>query len=124
MNTRNNRHLTPNAQVLRREMTREERLLWYGFLRGLPITVNRQKVIGQYIVDFYCAAARLVIELDGSQHYDTADIEADRARDEALSALGLRVLRYANTDVTCRYDEVCADILRHIADRRTKMPSP
>ena len=105
-------------------MTREERLLGYGFLRGLPITVNRQKVIGQYIVDFYCAAARLVIELDGSQHYDTAGIEADRARDEALSALGLRVLRYVNTDVTCRYDEVCADILRHIDDRRTKMPSP
>ena len=68
MNKTNNSRLTGNAQKLRREMTEEERHLWYDFLKGLPVTVNRQKVIGRYIVYFYCAEAKLVIEIDGTQH--------------------------------------------------------
>ena len=70
LNKTNNPQLTANAQKLRREMTKEERRLWYDFLKHLPVTVNRQKVIGCYIVDFYCASHKLAIELDGSQHYE------------------------------------------------------
>ena len=70
MNERNNPKLTALSQNLRKEMTREEKHLWYDFLQRLPITINRQKVIGKYIADFYCAKAKLVIELDGRQHYN------------------------------------------------------
>ena len=70
MNKTNNSTLTGNAKTLRKNMTKEERHLWYDFLKTLPITANRQKVLGNYIVDFYIAAAKLVIELDGSQHYE------------------------------------------------------
>ncbi|MDO5399374.1 MAG: DUF559 domain-containing protein [Eubacteriales bacterium] len=65
----NPNRLTPNAQNLRKSMTKEERHLWYDFLKSLPMTFNRQKILGHYIVDFYCDRARIAIELDGSQHY-------------------------------------------------------
>ena len=115
MNHTNNPKLTPNAQKLRKTMTKEERRLWYDFLKVLPITVHRQKVIGPYIVDFYCAAAKLVIELDGSQHYDASGREADFARDEFMHGLGLTVLRYSNLDVIQNFNGVCEDILSHIS---------
>ncbi len=114
MNYENNPKLKANAQKLRREMTKEERHLWYDFLKPLPVTVNRQKVIGSYIVDFYIASAKLVIELDGSQHYEEAGIAADRERDRYLAALGLRVLRYANSDINRSFTAVCEDIRNHI----------
>lgn len=114
MNKTRNERLTPFAQKLRRDMTKEERHLWCDFLRQLPVTLNRQKVIGPYIVDFYCADARLVIELDGSQHYEEDGIAADRERDEYLSGLGLRVLRYANADVNRNFCGVCEDISKHL----------
>ena len=95
-------------------MTKEERHLWYDFLKGLPIMVHRQKVIGPYIVDFYIAKAKLVIELDGSQHYEEAGMKADRDRDAYLNSLGLRVLRYSNLDVNRNFNGVCEDILRHL----------
>ena len=106
--------LTPNARTLRRNMTKEERHLWYDFLRELPIMVHRQKAIGKYIVDFYIAEAKIVIELDGSQHYERAGIEADRERDAYLTSLGLQVLRYANSDVNRNFEGVCQDIWNHI----------
>ena len=93
-------------------MTREERHLWYDFLKGLPVNVNRQKVIGPYIVDFYISQWRIVIELDGSQHYELEHKQMDIARDEYLSAMGLSVLRYSNADVRERFQLVCEDILR------------
>ena len=114
MNQYNNPRLTRNAQSLRRNMTREERRLWYDFLKGLPVTVNRQKVIGGYIVDFYCAEATLVIELDGSQHFEAAGDAADRERDSALEALGLKVLRYSNRAIAENFRCVCEDILFHL----------
>ena len=70
MQKKHNEQLTPFAKQLRRDMTKEERRLWYDFLRTYPAHVYRQRVIGHYIVDFYCAEAKLVIELDGSQHYE------------------------------------------------------
>ena len=114
MNPYNNPKLTKNSQNLRKRMTKEERHLWYDFLKKLPVTVNRQKVIGHYIVDFYCAQAKLVIELDSSQHYEKAGQAADQNRDTDLCKLGLTVLRYSNTDINRSFDAVCQDILRHI----------
>ena len=114
MNNTNNSKLTGNANELRKNMTKEERHLWYDFLKNLPITVNRQKVIGNYIVDFYIATEKLVIELDGSQHYEEKGIENDAKRDAFLNGLGIKVLRYSNLDVNQRFESVCEDILNNI----------
>ena len=110
MNRTNNPKLTPLAQKLRRDMTKEERHLWYDFLKTLPVTVRRQKVIGSYIVDFCIPSAKLVIELDGSQHYEDGGMASDHERDQALSGLGFRVLRYSNLDIKQNFDGVCEDI--------------
>ena len=114
MNPYHNPKLTKNSQSLRKGMTKEERHLWYDFLKRLPVTVNRQKVMERYIVDFYIAQAKLVIELDGSQHYETAGQSSDKKRDAELRELGLTVLRYSNTDISRHFDTVCQDILQHI----------
>ena len=111
--TRNSDH-TSYAQKLRREMTAEERHLWYDFLKQLPVTVNRQKVLGPYIVDFYCADAKLVIELDGSQHFEPEKFAQDRERDAFLKGLGLCVLRYSNREIHQQFRNVCEDILAHL----------
>ena len=114
MNRTSNPKLTPYARRLRREMTKEERHLWYDFLKALPVTVRRQKVLGPYIADFYCAGSKLVIELDGSQHYVDGGPDRDRERDAYFASLGLSVLRYTNLDVERNFDGVCQDILRHM----------
>ena len=114
LNQTNNPKLRGNAQKLRREMTKEERRLWYDFLKRIPVTVNRQKVIGPYIVDFYCASAKLVIELDGSQHYEDKGLASDRERDHMLNELGIIVVRYSNDEVNRNFDGVCEDILRRL----------
>ncbi|MBE7022275.1 MAG: DUF559 domain-containing protein [Ruminococcaceae bacterium] len=100
MERNHNSDLTTNARTLRKNMTKEERHLWYDFLKTLPVTVNREKVIGNYIVDFYIAASNIVIEIDGSQHYEDKGIENDTKRDAFLNDLGIKVLRYSNLDVT------------------------
>ena len=116
MNKTDNKKLTPISRTLRKNMTKEERHLWYDFFKKLPITVNRQKVIGKYIVDFYIADADLVVELDGSQHYeDEKQIISDFERDEYLKSLGLTVLRYSNLDIQRNFESVCEDILSHIS---------
>ena len=109
VNTKNPK-LTPNARKLRREMTKEERHLWYDFLKLLPVMVHRQKVIGSYIVDFYIAQAKLVIELDGSQHYDATGQIADAKRDDYLRSLGLEVLRIPNNAIKMNFAGVCEEI--------------
>ncbi len=126
MNQTNNRKLTGNSQTLRKNMTKEERHLWYDFLKDLPITFHRQKVIGKYIVDFYCAKAKLVIELDGSQHYEEDGLKKDSVRDEFLKDLGLAVVRYSNDDINRNFDGVCEDILQKITTSSTASgpPSP
>ena len=114
MNKTNNPKLTGNAKILRKNMTKEERHLWYDFFKTLNVTVNRQKVIGNYIVDFYISSAKIVIELDGSQHYEDKGKENDAIRDEYLNSLGIMVLRYSNPDINQRFESVCEDILKHI----------
>ena len=120
MNRKHNPSLTANAKVLRKNMTKEERHLWYDFLKQLDVTVRRQHVIGSYIVDFYIASAKLVIELDGSQHYE--DPASDQIRDAYLSSLGILVRRYSNSDINRQFSAVCEDILEIIRTR--KKPSP
>ena len=103
-----------NAQGLRRNMTKEERRLWYDFLKKMPIKVKRQQSIGNYIVDFYIPSAKIVIEIDGSQHYEPENRIADIERDKFLGELGISVLRYTNFDVQKRFEGVASDILKHV----------
>ena len=106
-----NKKLKANSQKLRREMTEEEKKLWYQFLKDLPITVKRQKIIGNYIVDFYCAAFKTVLELDGMQHFDEEGEVKDKIRDEYLNSLGITVLRYSNKLINENFQDVCTDDL-------------
>ena len=115
----NNEKLRPYAQKLRRDMTKEERRLWYDFLKQLDVTVKRQQVIGPYIADFYIASAKLVIELDGSQHFE--EPKADHIRDAYLNSLGISVKRYSNSDINRQFSAVCEDILELL---RSKKASP
>ena len=117
MNKTRNSKLTGISKVLRKNMTPEEKHLWYDFLKKLPQTVNRQKVIGKYVVDFYCATAKIVIELDGSQHREKKGVISDSKRDAYLNANGITVLRYSNLDVNKRFNDVCRDIMLQIEHR-------
>ena len=99
------------ATNLRTNMTKEEKKLWYQFLKKLSVTFYRQKPFGNYIVDFYCASKQLVIELDGTQHFEEQGKQYDETRDAYLQSLGLTVLRIANCDVNRHFDAVCQLIL-------------
>ena len=102
-----NSNLTCIAKVLRKNMTRQERHLWYDYLRGYPVKFYRQRVLGKYVVDFYCAKVKLVIELDGSQHYSLKEQAKDNERSEFLEMYGITVLRFSNYDVDTNFDGVC-----------------
>ena len=117
MNKTNNSKLTGLSKTLRKNMTKEERHLWYDFLKTLPVTIHRQKVIGNYIVDFYCAEAGVIIELDGSQHYETENAIKDKEREGYFNSLGIVVLRYSNLDVLKNFEGVCQDISAKILER-------
>ena len=88
-------------------MTKEERHLWYDYLRQHPVKFRRQSVLGRFIVDFYCAKAKLVIELDGSQHYEPQNQQADQMRTEYLEKFGVAVLRFSNRDINRNFRGVC-----------------
>ena len=109
-----NKALVKNAQVLRKNMTPEEKCLWYDFLKLLPYTVKRQHNIDNFIVDFYIPKKKIVIELDGIQHLIPKHIEADLKRDEVLATWGIKVLRYSNKSVNENYGAVVRDILTHL----------
>lgn len=102
--------LIPLAKQLRKNATPQENKLWYLFLRTFPIRFQRQKVIDGYIVDFYCHQARLVIELDGSQHYTPESMQYDAQRSATLAKRGLQVLRFTNQDIDRQFAGVCAAI--------------
>ena len=116
--------LLRNSQKLRKNMTKEERHLWYDFLRTYPIQFKRQYTVGCYIVDFYCYQARLVVELDGSQHCEPDAVEYDRKRTEYLQLQGLYVLRLSNRDVTTQFRSVCETIDIAVRDRLRVYPHP
>ena len=112
MERKHNKTIVPAAKALRKNMTKEERHLWFDFLRNYPVRFLRQKIIGHYIVDFYCAKAKLVIELDGSQRFEEQGLVADTERTAFLAQYGLTVLRIPNTDVNQRFRGVCEYIDR------------
>ena len=107
MQPKHNKQLVPFAKQLRKEMTKEERHLWYDFLRAYPVRFSRQKVLGKYIADFYSAEAKLVIELDGSQHYEDINAEKDAERTAFLEGYGLTVIRIPNNEVMRNFRGVC-----------------
>ena len=97
----------PLAKVLRKNMTPWERKLWHAFLRYYPVRFQRQKAIGSYIADFYCAKARLIVELDGSGHYTPEQAAKDEHRTKDLEAMDLKVLRICNLDIDRNFCGVC-----------------
>ena len=107
MQSKHNKQLVPLAKQLRKEMTKEERHLWYDFLRTHPVRFSRQKVLGKYIADFYSAEAKLVIELDGSQHYEDSNVVKDAERSAFLEGYGLTIIRIPNNEITRNFRGVC-----------------
>ena len=105
------------ARALRRNATQQERHLWYDFLSQYPHRFNRQKIIGNYIVDFYCHNAKLAIELDGSQHYDDHGKDYDKKRTEELNKYGIKVIRFSNLDIARNFAGVCEAIDLAVAER-------
>ena len=114
MDRKHNGELTSNSRALRKNMTKEEKRLWYDFLKTYPVRFNRQKVLGKYIADFYCHKAKLVIELDGSQHFEEKGLTYDEQRTEYLQQYGLTVIRIANNMVNRQFDEVCEYIDNYV----------
>ena len=114
---KHNPALTENAKALRKNMTKEERHLWYDFLRTHKLKFLRQKIIDNYIVDFYCAKAKLVIELDGSQHFEPNAILRDKIRTEQIEKYNLTVLRIPNNEINENFDGVCEFIDNYIFNK-------
>jgi very-short-patch-repair endonuclease len=109
-----NKNLKSNAKQLRKNMTKQERHLWYDFLRNYPVKIYRQKMILNYIVDFYCSSAKLAIEIDGSQHYDDSGIKYDTVRAQKLSSHGTKIIRFSNHDIDTNFEGVCITIHNEI----------
>ena len=105
-----NKKMIPLAKNLRKNMTLEEKKLWYDFLKNYPVRFQRQKTIDNYIVDFYCHKAKLVVELDGIQHLVEEQEKIDKKRTAILQLYNLKVIRFSNTDVNYEFDSVCEEI--------------
>ena len=116
MERKHNPSLTRNARMLRKNMTKEERRLWYDFLKGYPVRFLRQKVIDNYIVDFYCNQARLIIELDGSQHHEKVGMLKDKIRTEKIENRNLTVLRIPNNEINENFYGVCEYIDMYVKE--------
>ena len=109
--------LIDRAKALRKDPTPQERRLWYDFLRTYPIRFQRQKVIDSFIADFYCHKARLVIEIDGSQHYEPQEQDYDAQRTAALEKHGLLVVRFSNREINLQFQAVCERIDQLVRER-------
>ena len=102
-----NRKMRERTRELRKNMTPQEKHLWYDYLKNYKVRFSRQKILGKYVADFYCAKANLVIELDGSQHYQEKELDYDKARTEYLSKFNIKVVRIPNNEVNKNFDGVC-----------------
>ena len=116
-NRKHNPALTQRARELRKRMTKQERHLWYDYLCHYPVRVMRQKVIGLFIADFYCASAKIIIELDGRQHLTEERKQRDYERDRFMLKFGIETIRYSNLEVDSQFETVCADIDLQIKNR-------
>ena len=112
-----NKNLFEASKNLRKNMTKQEKHLWYDFLRNYSVRWYRQRIIGSFIVDFYCSRAKLVIEVDGSQHYEKDAMEYDEFRTKAINVYNIEVLRFSNSDVDKNFDGVCAVIDKTVKER-------
>ena len=110
-------NLIPRAKDLRKNATKQENHLWYDFLRTYPIRFQRQKTISGFIADFYCHEAKLVVEVDGAQHYEEKDLAYDARRTAALEGFGLTILRFTNGDIDQRFSAVC-QLIDHTVKQR------
>ena len=117
MQYKHTKNLVPYAKKLRKDMTKEERHLWYDFLRLYPLRFIRQKIIGNYIVDFYCAKAKAVVELDGSQHFEFENTENDAQRTRFLEEYGILVIRIPNNAIWQNFEGVCEYIDAQVRKR-------
>ena len=116
MQRKYNKDIVPAAKMLRKNMTKEEKHLWYDFLRTYPVRFSRQKVLGRYIADFYCAEAKLIIELDGSGHYTEEGKQYDEERTAFLEEYGLTVIRIPNTEIHKNFRDVC-EYIDHLVEQ-------
>ncbi len=107
LDRKHNKDLIRVAKNLRSNMTKEEKHLWHDYLKNYKVRFSRQKILGKYVADFYCAKANLVIELDGSQHYQEKELDYDKARTEYLSKFNIKVVRIPNNEVNINFDGVC-----------------
>ncbi|MBR4256235.1 MAG: DUF559 domain-containing protein [Clostridia bacterium] len=105
-----NKRVLKNAVLLRNNSTKQEKHLWYDFLSNYPIRFQRQKTIGNYIADFYCSQAKLIIEIDGLQHYTFAAAEYENKRTEYLNSLGITIMRFKNSEIDRNFRTVCNQI--------------
>ncbi len=117
-----NPKLNERAKELRKNMTKAEKKIWFDFLRGLPFTFQRQKVLDNYIADFYCSKMQLVIEIDGDSHFSNDSIEYDKIRTSILNGYGLQVKRYTNSDIYNNFDFVCNEVLGMLEDVKPQTP--
>ena len=117
MERKSNGKLVPLARQLRKNMTKEERRLWFDYLREYPRKFVRQKIVGRYILDFYCAQAKLAVEVDGSQHYEPAEAERDRERTKYLEGFGITVIRIPNNELMHNFRGACEYIDLHVKRR-------
>ena len=112
-----NKNLKEASRKLRKEMTPQERHLWFVFLKNHPIKFVRQRPIYKFVADFYCSKAKLVIEIDGSQHYTQDGIEYDKIRSDIINVFGVRVIRFSNYDIDKNFEGVCEEINKVIAEQ-------
>ena len=105
-----NKENIPLAKILRKNMTVHEKKLWYDFLRHASPRFQRQKAIGNYIADFYCAKAKLIVELDGSGHHTAAQFQADQQRTKELQSMGMHIIRFQNSEIEQEFAKVCRSI--------------
>ena len=117
MNTERNNKLLKIARHLRKNMTREEKHLWYDFLCEYPVRFRRQEIIGNYVADFYCDKAKLIVELDGSQHYTEINMQNDADRTAFFKGLGIDVIRFSNPEVNRHFEGVCLSIEEKVRTR-------
>lgn len=110
MHRERNENFQAKAKELRKNMTPEEKHLWYDYLSKYPIRFRRQEILGEYIVDFYCGKAKLVIEIDGAQHYLPDSMEYDKKRTDYFSSIGIEVVRFLNKDININFENVCIHI--------------
>ena len=107
MEYKHNKELTENAKFLRNNMTKEEKHLWYDYFKKCPVKFSRQKVLGKYIADFYSAEAKLVIELDGAQHFEKENRVYDEKRTEFLEQYNLKIIRIPNGEINTNFEGIC-----------------